>query len=98
MSNAFEHGAPESPITVTARPVGEEITIAVANSGEAIPEESRRALFQPFRRGSDQDNSGLGLGLHIAAAIARAHGGGLGVDCDSGITTFTLTLPATPPA
>jgi len=98
VSNAVEHGAPESPVTVTARPVGEEITIAVANSGEAIPEESRRALFQPFRRGSDQDNSGLGLGLHIAAAIARAHGGGLGVDCDSGITTFTLTLPATPPA
>ncbi|SCY71121.1 GAF domain-containing sensor histidine kinase [Paracoccus tibetensis] len=93
VSNAITHGAPGTPVTVRGRSGDGELTLAVANQGEAIPEETRQAMFQPFLRGKTSDAAGLGLGLHIAASIALAHGGILSVNCEDGTTTFSLSVP-----
>ena len=94
VSNAIMHGAPGTPVAVRGRSGQGELTIAVANRGDAIPEDTRQALFLPFHRGNASEASGLGLGLHVAASIAQAHGGTLSVTCEDGTTTFSLSVPA----
>ena len=93
LSNAVHHGAQSSPIEVRGLIGQGEIEISVSNQGEAVPEELRQNLFQPFRRGAHAEGDGLGLGLYIASSIAIAHGGRIDVTCEGGITTFALTIP-----
>lgn len=93
VSNALNHGAPDTPITVRGRSIDDEITISVVNKGDPITQETQRTLFQPYRRGSEKESLGLGLGLHIASSIAHAHNGSLSVNCQDNTTTLTLTMP-----
>lgn len=96
ISNAINHGAPDTPVVIRGRSTETEVTISVANAGDPIPQERQADLFQPFKRGSDDQNNGLGLGLHIAHSIAQAHNGKLSVASQERLTTFTLSLPLLP--
>ncbi|WP_375262584.1 ATP-binding protein [Palleronia sp.] len=96
MSNAVRHGTPGAPIGVRGTSGDCEVTISVVNQGEAIPDDLRRRLFQPFRRGMQTEGEGLGLGLYIASSIADAHGGRIEVTCEGGTTIFKFKLPALP--
>lgn len=96
ISNAINHGAPDRPVLVRGQRTDTEITISVSNEGDPIPQERQADLFQPFKRGSEDQNTGLGLGLHIAHSIAQAHNGKLSVACHDRVTTFTLSLPLLP--
>ncbi len=54
------------------------IRLAIEDEGPGIPEDSREAVFQPFRRlesSRNRETGGVGLGLPIARNILRAHGG-----------------------
>ncbi len=54
------------------------VRLAVEDEGPGVPEESREAVFQPFRRletSRNRETGGTGLGLTIARNILRAHGG-----------------------
>lgn len=93
LSNAVRHGTPGAPIEVRGSISAREIEISVANQGEAVPDELRQDLFQPFRRGAQTDGEGLGLGLYIASSIAMAHNGRIEVTCESGTTTFAFEVP-----
>jgi phosphoserine phosphatase RsbU/P len=78
MANAVSHGATDGPVNVTAKSDASELKLVVCNSGEAIPREVRRHLFEPFSGElGGKRREGLGLGLYICAEIARAHGGRL---------------------
>ena len=51
-------------------------SLAVANTGPAVPPEEIQRLFQPFQRlgaARTHHNGGHGLGLSIVQAIATAH-------------------------
>ncbi len=96
ISNAINHGAPDTPVMIRGRSTETEVTISVSNAGDPIPQERQADLFQPFKRGSDDQNNGLGLGLHIAHSIAQAHNGKLSVASQDRLTTFTLSLPLLP--
>lgn len=93
LSNATNHAAPGSVIALTGRDADGELTIMVSNRGEAIPEDLRRDLFRPYRRGQEAKSEGLGLGLFIASSIAQAHNGRIDVECSDGTTAFVLKLP-----
>lgn len=98
LGNAVSHGAPDRPITVSARTSAGHLEISVANGGQAISEETLGRLFQPFFRGQQGHNrEGLGLGLHIASEIAKAHGGTLTVASDAIETRFTFRMPLAVP-
>jgi PAS domain S-box-containing protein len=73
---------------------GRVILFEVANSGPAISEEVRKALFRPFFTTKLQ---GLGLGLATSAKIVRQHHGILDIrkgEHPPYTTVFTVALPA----
>src|SRR5690606_15394808 len=96
VSNAVQHGDPESPVGVVCRLEGGRFRLAVENSGDPIPPAIADSLFRPFFRGGGggDGRQGLGLGLYIAREITRAHGGTLDLDSTAERTRFTLLMPA----
>jgi PAS domain S-box-containing protein len=71
---------------------GNEISIAVEDSGPGIPEGLRGRIMEPFFTTKDP-NRGTGLGLSISIGIAEGHGGRLALDPDAPHTRFVLSLP-----
>jgi signal transduction histidine kinase len=94
VSNALEHGHPESEVRVRATSDGKELRLEVQNDGAPIAPELLPEVFEPFRRGGAAPRGGLGLGLFIVREIVRAHGGEVSVESDAARgTTFTVRLP-----
>lgn len=102
--NAFQHGLPDSPVTVTIRSTQDSVEVDVHNIGAPIAADERRTLFEPLSGLAGQaaerreGSSGLGLGLYIAQQVAVAHGGRVELSCsDVSGTTFTVLLPRNAP-
>ena len=97
LGNALAHGAPASPITLTATVEDDHLVITVWNDGDPIPPESLDKIFFPFwRQSTAPHREGLGLGLHISRQIVEAHGGRLRVTSTAREgTTFIAQLPLT---
>jgi len=98
VGNAVQHGAKDTPITVTVRGEPDEAAISVHNLGPVIPREEQHQIFNPLVRmaasgSTDEVEGSMGLGLYIVEQIALAHGGWIGLTSapDEG-TTFTLHL------
>ena len=96
--NAIKYGAAGAPIHVVLNGEAENVTIEVKNSGPAIEKENLDQIFDPLRRGFEQDSgddsgAGLGLGLYIVREIAQAHGGEVNVRSGHGETVFGVRLP-----
>ncbi len=94
VENAAKYGAP--PIELGAARDGGMVLLSVKDAGPGIPPAERERVFEPFYRGDKArtPGSGFGLGLTLARRVAEAHGGHITVDG----ATFTLRVPASPPA
>lgn len=80
-------------LELSARDDGEDVLLAVRDTGPGIPDEVRARLFEPFF--TTKSTSGTGLGLSVAYGIASRHRGTLEVESRPGAgATFTLRLPA----
>ena len=102
VGNALAYGQPETVVTVDIVGNDHEATLTVNNHGAPIPPTFLTVIFEPFRREvRDHDRSphGLGLGLYIVQQIVLAHRGSIQVESNiENGTTFTMRLPARPPA
>ena len=76
LSNARKYGA--TPITVDARPVGDDVHICVTDSGSGVPQAFAPQLFDKFTqasRGTTRTAEGTGLGLAIVRELTESQGG-----------------------
>ncbi len=94
--NALQAMPSGGVLSVEAHASGDEVRIAIADTGPGIPEAVRRRLFEPFRR-ARPDGTGTGLGLFLSAALVRACEGVLSVESEPGRgAVFTVRLKRAP--
>jgi signal transduction histidine kinase len=80
VQNGIRHNLPDGErwVRVLSRTAGQQVQIAVTNTGPEIPPYEVEGLFKPFYRlGAERlvTGKGAGLGLSIVRSVAEAHGG-----------------------
>jgi signal transduction histidine kinase len=97
VQNAIKYGAPNAPVQINVQGDDAEVVFEVVNQGPPIEPSKLHSIFDPLRRGLDNDQNiggdSLGLGLYIAREIANGHGGDIKVRSDESHTTFKVHLP-----
>ncbi|MCY1004639.1 ATP-binding protein [Nannocystis pusilla] len=94
LENAAKYTPPGSPIDVSARVLGANMVVEVADRGEGIPAGQEERIFDKFVRVGGARQGGFGLGLAICRAIAVAHGGTcVAQNRPQGGAVFRVTLP-----
>jgi len=98
LDNALRYTPSGGAVTVRLQAVGQEVDMAVEDTGHGIEPENIPHLFERFYRtdwARAKDAAGTGLGLPIVKEIAEAHGGAILVTSHVGKgSIFTLRLPA----
>jgi signal transduction histidine kinase len=95
VGNALKHGVPDGAVLVRIVGDAERVLLSVHNRG-AMPPETLREAFEPFRsRGIRRARAeGLGLGLYLVSQMAAAHGGTARVtSTETEGTTAEVVLP-----
>lgn len=98
LTNAVKFTPEQGSITARLARHGEEIAIAVEDTGVGIPKKDINRVFERFYRvdrGRDATTGGTGLGLSIVRNVAVNHGGRVELVSEEGIgSTFSMILPA----
>lgn len=85
-------------VSVKMHRTGDEIGIAVTDTGEGISEAFLPSIFEEFKQesaGLSRDHEGNGLGLAIAQRLAELLSGRIDVQTERGVgSTFTILIPA----
>ena len=100
LSNAVKFSPDGGRVEVRLRREGDQVVLAVADTGIGIPAADRERVFERFFRtaiAARHAIQGTGLGLAVTKAIVEAHHGTIAVDSDEGRgSTFTVCLPLRP--
>lgn len=103
LTNAAKYTDPGGRIELTSRVEGEELVLAVEDTGIGIPGTALPAVFEMFSQVQEtagRSDGGLGIGLALVKGLVDLHGGSVeaasaGPGCGS---TFTVRLPLLAPA
>jgi signal transduction histidine kinase len=101
LENAVKYTEPPDAIVLSARRVGGDFLIGVADEGQGLPPGESERIFERFARADparSRAQGGAGLGLAIVDAIAKAHGGSCSFESSGKGTIFTLRFPGFVPA
>ena len=90
--NALQAMDYKGRLTVSVRLDGDEVLVAVTDSGRGIPPAQMGRIFEPFFT-TKAVGEGSGLGLAISRDIVAQHGGRIEVESEPGRTRFTVRLP-----
>ncbi|CAN5386443.1 hypothetical protein BH10ACT8_BH10ACT8_11030 [soil metagenome] len=95
IENAVKFTSVGDSISIYARADGQEVVMAVADTGSGIPPSDLDRVTAVFETGSEAgDRAGSGLGLAIVKAIVEARGGTLQVDSVLSLgTTVSFRIP-----
>src|SRR3954471_6591439 len=99
LTNAVKFTSPGGRVTASVRRVGgNDVEVAIIDTGEGITAEFLPFVFEPFRQADGQlegGHGGLGLGLAISRQLIELHGGTIRASSDGErrAATFVVPLP-----
>lgn len=97
IENAIKYNVPEGSVMVQLAIDGEDVVLAVEDTGIGIPAEDRERIFERFYRvdkARSREAGGTGLGLSIVHDIVLHAGGSIRLEENSGSgSRFLVTLP-----
>lgn len=97
LENAARYTLSGTPVEITARTLGGQFELRVADKGPGLPVGSEERVFEKFYRGptvSPDARRGVGLGLSICRGIVEAHGGRISArNRPGGGAEFVITMP-----
>lgn len=98
LENAVKYAKPngegQGSITVSLRPQGDRVLVAVADNGPGIPEEDRKRVLERFvRLEKSRSEPGSGLGLSLVDAVTRLHGGTFRIEDNAPGVRAVIDLP-----
>jgi len=97
LDNAIKYTPEGGTVTVRWETTGEQVKIAVEDTGIGIAQADQERIFERFYRvdkARSREMGGTGLGLSIVKHLAQAFGGSVGVESYPGRgSTFSVHLP-----
>ena len=94
--NGIEATPAGGRVALTARRDGDELLLAVSDTGAGIPEGIRDHIFEPFFT-TKEHGKGVGLGLAVVYGIVERHRGRIEVESREGAgTRFAIHIPLRP--
>ncbi len=96
LSNAIKFTPDGGRIAIEGRRVGDELHLAVIDSGVGIAPEHRELVFEEFRQvgGGSQRQQGTGLGLALTKRLVEAQHGRIELESTVDVgSRFTVVLP-----
>lgn len=98
LDNAMKYTAPGGKVWVSLKQHGAQCLLSVINTGETIPPEDLKQIFERFYRVEKARSmtGSYGLGLSIAQQIVGEHRGRIWAESREGTNRFYVQLPALP--
>ena len=93
LDNAIKFSFDNSTVSVDIEETDTDLTVKITNSGETIPEEEFKNIFNKFyQKDKKALSEGNGIGLYIVSHVVKLHKGTVQVQSKDSLTTFTVTL------
>ena len=96
IDNAIKYSFENSKIKLKLREEENKLVFSIENEGQAIDEELRNKIFEPFTKGSTSafaNKTSSGLGLYIAKNIVDSHRGEIICESNENKSKFILKFP-----
>jgi PAS domain S-box-containing protein len=100
LDNAIKHTPAATSITISLEKRGAQLLFRVKDTGQGIPKELLRRVFEPYARldTGREHFSGLGLGLALCKTFVELHHGRIWVRSGPGSgSCFSFTIPLAAP-
>ncbi|HLK41414.1 MAG TPA: ATP-binding protein [Polyangiaceae bacterium] len=96
IADQVKAGRPRGKITIRTRAEGDDVVVAVEDTGGGIAKDIEGRIFEPFFT-TKEVGRGTGQGLAIARRVVLRHGGAVTFESRVGVgTTFFVRLPVAP--
>lgn len=98
LDNALKFSPPGGRIQLRIQEHKDKLTVAISNTGLAIPPESQNKIFNKFYQADESHSAeGNGIGLAIVKKVMELHHGSIFVQSEKDYTTFIAKLPKIQP-